>query len=86
MKKKISCERLGKHIDKTKMMVSYLENGKSDIRLKDFLKICEVLEISPCALLIGDKTDYYNTAVQLHNLSDRDFLIVKKLIASMETT
>ncbi len=84
--KKISREELADAIDVTKMTIYYIENKKTDLKLKDFLKICEVLDISPRELL-DSKTprEFYNTtAEQLENLSNRDFLLVKNLIDLME--
>ena len=86
LKKKMSGRTLAEAMGKSKMMISYFESGKVDLRLKDYLKICEVLEISPCALLVdGKSTAYYKTAEQLCNLSDRDFLLIKHLISLMES-
>ena len=84
--KKISGRQLAEAMGKSKQLIVYLENGSVDLKLKDYLKICEVLEISPCALLVdGKSTAYYKTAEQLCNLSDRDFLLIKHLISLMES-
>ena len=82
--KKISGRQLAEAMGKSKQLIVYLENGSVDLKLKDYLKICEVLEISPVALLEGKSATYYETAKQLQNLSNRDFLLIKHMITLME--
>ena len=85
--KKISCREIAEAMGKTRGYIYYLESGKTELKLKEYLKICEILEISPRELLDGSyPREFYNTtAEQLENLSNRDFLIIKHLLSLMES-
>ena len=82
-KKKISGRQVAEVMGKSKQLIVYIEGGKVDLKLKDYLKFCEALEISPCALLDSENAAFYKTAEELHNLSNRDFLLIKHMISLM---
>ena len=84
-KKNVSRRKLAEIIGKSENFIFHVESGKTDLKLKDYLKICDALEIPPQELLNSKYSrEFYNTtAEQLENLSNRDFLLVKNLIALM---
>ena len=85
--KKVSCRDLAAAMEKTRGYIYYVENGKIELKMKDYLKICEFLDVSPRELLDSkNPREFYNrTAEQLENLSNRDFLLIKHLLSLMES-
>ena len=49
--KGFSLRKLGNAIGITGQYLFAIENGRSPLKMKDYISICEVLEISPCLLL-----------------------------------
>ncbi len=86
IKKKISSHDISKTFGKTRQYLYLVEKGELDLKLKDYLTMCKVLNISPCLLLDSENAAFYETAKQLHNLSNRDFLLIKHMISLMENT
>lgn len=84
--KGISQKEMGKKIGITGQMVSAIERGVIELKIRDYITMCEVLRISPKDLFDGDfsKGEYRGVEVRLSNLSERDFRIIKDLMMLME--
>ena len=82
--KKFSRKQLSLAIGRSHNYISLIEHGYTDLKIAEFIKICEVLEVTPNHLIYGTK-DHYSCAKQLENLPERDFLLIKHLITLMET-
>ena len=83
--KGISMREMGEALGVTRGQICNLENGSSALKVEDYFKICDVLEISPCTLLSNStqrEADYVFGRLSL--LAERDFRIVKDLIMLME--
>ena len=51
---RLSQEQLAERIDVSSQTISTAETGKKRLRVENIIKICEVLEISPDYLLLGE--------------------------------
>ena len=49
--KNVSNEELATLMGKSRIFIFCIENGRTEFKLMDFLKICEILDISPNELL-----------------------------------
>ncbi len=85
VEKGISAAELARKIGRKKEYVYAFEHGRSELKMNDYLAICEALNISPQALLVGRRKNLacLTVAEQLETLSNRDFTIVKNLLAMM---
>lgn len=82
--KGISMREMGEILGLTKGQIWNIENGVTALRVQDYLKICEILDVSPSALLLeSSQTDTEQILQSLPLLSQRDCRIVKDLIAFM---
>lgn len=84
--KGITLRQMGRALGVTGQYVSYMERGKTPLKMKDYFVMCEVLKISPGKLLYGknEKQSCLEFSERLLNLSERDLYIVKNLIAVLE--
>ncbi len=76
----MSLQELGAKIGVTGTQLSHLERGKSGLRVKEFLSICEALCIDPQEVFDEGINEYSVTAGALRKLSEREFRIVKDLV------
>lgn len=53
-KSRLSQEQLAERADVSSQTISTAETGKKRLRVENIIKICEVLEISPDYLLLGE--------------------------------
>ena len=50
--KKISMREIGETLGVKRGQICNIEKGRTPLRVEDYFKICERLEISPCALML----------------------------------
>lgn len=81
----ITISRLAKAIGISPQSLCYIENNKVPLKLKDYLSICNVLDVTPRELFVGStiREDRFYTAIQLELLSERDYRLIKDLIMLM---
>ena len=82
--KNFSGRKLSLALGKSEQHIFLIEKGRIELKLSDFIKICEILDVSPNYLVYGTQ-ERYSCAKQLENLSERDLLLIKHLIFLMET-
>ena len=77
---------VGNAIGITGQQVSVIERGITELKMKDYFLICDVLKISPRELIDGDipRGEYQTVVEKLRNLNERDFRIIRDLIMLME--
>lgn len=63
--------------------VSMIERGKAPLKMDDYFKICEVLNISPAKLLIEDNQECETLVEKIYALSERDFRLVATMVELM---
>lgn len=83
--KGFSLKELGKAVGISLEKMSALERGRTALKVKEYLMICDILQISP-AELMGAKpltAEQNYIADKMKNLSERDSKIVKDLILLM---
>ncbi|MBR1974664.1 MAG: helix-turn-helix transcriptional regulator [Clostridia bacterium] len=85
-RKGISLREVGNAIGITGQQVSVIERGITELKMKDYFLICDVLKISPRELIDGDipRGEYQTVVEKLRNLNERDFRIIRDLIMLME--
>ena len=83
--KKISARKISLALGKSEQYMFLVEKGRIELKISDFIKVCEILEVSPNHLVNGMQ-ERYSCAKQLESLCERDFLLVKNLIFLMETS
>ena len=64
--------------------VSMIERGKAPLKMDDYFKICEVLNISPVKLLIENNQECETLVEKICALSERDFKLVVTMIEFMQ--
>jgi transcriptional regulator with XRE-family HTH domain len=84
---KKSIRAVAKEMDVSPQMVSFWERGLTPLRIKDFLLLCQILQISPCALMSNECIDWQREEAvsQLRRLPERDFQIAQQLIFILST-
>ena len=58
--KKLKCSELGELMGFSQVAITYWENGRSEPKLKDLLKLCEIFEVSIDYLLGFNSVRYNN--------------------------
>lgn len=81
-----SQKEMGERIGITGQMVSAIERGAIELKVRDYIAMCEVLKISPKDLFDGEvsRGECQGVEERLNNLSERDFRIIKDLLMLME--
>ena len=84
-RKGISLRELGEKLGVTGQYISMWENNRTSLKMKDYISVCKVLEISPADLLEDETTqkEYQTVEKQITKLAKRDLKIVKDLIMLM---
>jgi transcriptional regulator with XRE-family HTH domain len=82
----VSLRELGKKIGVSGQYLSMIERGRSPLKMNDYYKICQALNVSPASMLMKeeDKKERESFAEKLYALSQRDFYIVMKIIELMQ--
>jgi transcriptional regulator with XRE-family HTH domain len=85
IKKRVSQTDLAKALGRSPTYISFLEKGRTAIRIDDYLLICKALQVDPSALFEDTerKGDFNYIKDKLANFSNRDFRIIKDLIMLM---
>ena len=85
-RKGVSLRVVGNALGVTGQQVSAIERGITELKMRDYFLICDILKISPRALIEGDipKGEYLKVVERLNNLNERDFRIIRDLIMLME--
>lgn len=81
-----SMRELGEKIGVTAQQIANIESGYSQLTMKNFLRICEGLSISPRSLIEEKSKDneYLSLEQRIRNLEERDFQIISQLINFIE--
>ena len=85
-KKGMSLRAFGEILEVSGQYVSMIERGKAPLRMEDYFKICNALEISPIKLFIQEerKNNVMELEEKLYTLSERDFHIFIKIMELMK--
>ena len=85
IKSELTQTDLAKAIGRSPTYISFLEKGRTAIRIDDYLLICRALQIAPSSLFEEDdrKGDFCYIQDKLVHFSTRDFRIIKDLIMLM---
>ena len=85
--KGMSLQEMSKALGISLGKLSAFERGRTPLKVKDYLDICGVLQISPVELMGGTNlsAEQHYVADKIKNLSERDFRIIKDLIILMES-
>lgn len=85
-KKGMSLREMGMKMGISGQQVSFFERGKTPLRIKDYFTICDILQVSPLALIEKQILTYEHRSIaeRLSKLSERDFRIIKDLMILME--
>ena len=67
---RLSQEQLAERADVSSQTISTAETGKKRLRVENIIKICEVLEISPDYLLLGE-------------ISPQDLIILSEMLSQL---
>ena len=80
-----SQERMAKALGKSKQYFSLVENNKLPLKVDDYFRFCQVLNIHPATIFYGDipRFDVLDIERNLLQVSDRDLRIIKDLAMLM---
>lgn len=85
-RQRISLQTLAKKLGVTGQYVSMMERGITSLKMEDYLKICQALNVNPIKILICDenKKKAETLAEKIYSLSERDFDILVNIIELMQ--
>ena len=85
-KRNVSQRDLCKAMGKSNAYLSSIETNKMPMRIDDYLRYCELLDVHPASLFDGalPRGEYVLLERKLANLSPRDFNIIKDLATLLE--
>lgn len=77
---------LAEKLGVTGQYVSMIERGKTSLKMKEYLKICQALNVSPIKILISDenKKKAETLVEKIYSLSERDFDILVNILELMQ--
>lgn len=86
IKQRISLRALGERLGVSGQYLSMMERGITPLKMEDYLKICQILKVSPATILAkgGDIKKREILAEKIYSLSERDFSIVRNIIELMQ--
>ena len=82
----ISLRTLGELLGVSGQYVSMVERGKAPLKMEDYLKICEIFDISGIKILMqeAEKEECTTLAEKIYALSERDVKILTNMIELMQ--
>ena len=86
IKQGISLRALGEQLGVSGQYLSMMERGITPLKMDDYLKICQILKVSPATILAreGDIKKREILAGKICALSERDFSIIRNIIQLMQ--
>ena len=82
----ISLRTLGELLGASGQYVSMVERGKAPLKMEDYLKICEIFDISVIKILMqeAEKEECTTLVEKIYALSERDVKILTNMIELMQ--
>ena len=82
----ISLRTLGELLGVSGQYVSMVERGKAPLKMEDYLKICEIFDISVIKILMqeAEKEECTTLVEKIYALSERDVKILTNMIELMQ--
>ena len=82
----ISLRTLGELLGVSGQYVSMVERGKAPLKVEDYLKICEIFDISVIKILMqeAEKEECTTLVEKIYALSERDVKILMNMIELMQ--
>lgn len=86
IKQGISLRALGEQLGVSGQYLSMMERGITPLKMEDYLKICQILKVSPATILAQERDIEKREilAGKIYALSERDFSIVRSIIQLMQ--
>ena len=86
IRKGISLRVMAEMLSVSGQYLSMIERGTSPLKMDDYLKICNILQIKPSKILTKreDREQRETLAEKIYELSERDFTILINIVEIMQ--
>ena len=85
-RQRISLRDMGRKLGVSGQYISMIERGLAPLKIDDYFKICQFLQISPSLMLVEEeqRKERKTLAEKVDALSERDFQIIMNVIEMMQ--